>query len=43
LAIAAAIAQSHHGSLQVQSELGVGSIFTLRLPLVGSSVTSPTP
>jgi len=43
LAIAKAIAQSHHGSLQVQSELGVGSIFTLRLPLVGSSVTSPQP
>lgn len=41
LAIAKAISQSHHGSLQVQSELGVGSIFTLRLPLVGSSVTSP--
>jgi signal transduction histidine kinase len=43
LAIARAIAQSHHGSLQVQSEFGVGSIFTLRLPLVGSSVTSPQP
>ncbi len=43
LAIAKAIAQSHYGSLQVQSELGVGSIFTLRLPLVGSSVTSSQP
>lgn len=33
LAIAAAIAQSHQGSLQVQSELNRGSTFILRLPL----------
>ena len=32
LAIATAIAQAHKGSLQVQSELGKGSIFTIRLP-----------
>lgn len=33
LAIAQAIAQAHHGSIQVQSELGRGSCFTIRLPL----------
>ena len=33
LAIALAIAQAHQGSLQVQSELGKGSMFTIRLPL----------
>jgi len=33
LAIARAIAHAHNGSLQVASEFGKGSIFTLRLPL----------
>jgi signal transduction histidine kinase len=33
LAIAKAIAQSHNGSIQVKSELGNGSTFTVRLPL----------
>jgi two-component system, OmpR family, Ni(II)-sensor and/or redox sensor kinase NrsS len=33
LAIAQAIAHVHQGSIQVQSELGQGSILTLRLPL----------
>lgn len=33
LAIAQAIVQAHHGSLQVQSELGKGSIFKIKLPL----------
>ena len=32
LAIALAIAQGHQGSIQVQSEIGKGSIFTIRLP-----------
>jgi signal transduction histidine kinase len=33
LAIACAIARTHHGSLQVQSQLGLGSTFTVRLPI----------
>lgn len=33
LAIAHAITQAHRGSIQVQSELGRGSVFTVRLPL----------
>ncbi|WP_019499130.1 two-component system sensor histidine kinase RppB [Pseudanabaena sp. PCC 6802] len=32
LAIAKAIAQAHQGSIQIQSELGKGSIFTVKLP-----------
>ncbi|BAY28730.1 two-component sensor histidine kinase [Nostoc carneum NIES-2107] len=32
LAIAKAIVQTHHGSLDVQSELGKGSTFTIKLP-----------
>ena len=34
LAIAEAIAQDHQGSIQVQSQLGQGSTFTVRLPKV---------
>jgi two-component system, OmpR family, Ni(II)-sensor and/or redox sensor kinase NrsS len=37
LAIAQAIAQVHGGSIQVQSELGQGARFTLRLPLIYES------
>ena len=33
LAIAKAIAEEHHGSLEVESIIGSGSIFTVRLPL----------
>jgi len=33
LPIARAIAQAHHGSLEVQSQLGKGSTFTVHLPL----------
>ncbi|MDX2240245.1 MAG: two-component system sensor histidine kinase RppB [Leptolyngbyaceae cyanobacterium bins.302] len=33
LAIARAIARSHQGDVKVQSELGKGSVFTVRLPL----------
>ncbi|WP_088888993.1 two-component system sensor histidine kinase RppB [Leptolyngbya ohadii] len=36
LAIVQAIALAHHGTVQVQSEVGKGSLFTLRLPLRGN-------
>ena len=35
LAIAKAIAESHRGSIQVESELSRGSTFTVRLPYIG--------
>ena len=34
LAIASALVHTYHGSLQVQSELGKGSTFSIRLPLL---------
>jgi signal transduction histidine kinase len=37
LAIASAIAQSHHGAITVKSELGKGSTFTVRLPMLARS------
>lgn len=37
LAISQAIAKAHNGSLSVQSKLGEGSIFSLKLPLVADS------
>lgn len=42
LAIAHAIAQAHHGSLQLKSELGKGSTFIIRLPLA-TVLSSSTP
>jgi signal transduction histidine kinase len=41
LALAKAIALTHHGSLTVQSELGKGSNFTVQLPLAVSSKIKP--
>jgi signal transduction histidine kinase len=37
LAIASAIAQAHHGEITIKSELGKGSTFTVRLPILGRS------
>lgn len=40
LAIAKAIAEAHQGSLRVQSEVGQGSTFTVRLPLKSRSIVN---
>ncbi len=37
LAIASAIAQAHQGEITIKSELGKGSTFTVRLPILGRS------
>ncbi|NJP09657.1 MAG: two-component sensor histidine kinase [Leptolyngbyaceae cyanobacterium RU_5_1] len=39
LAIAKAIIESHHGTIQVESELSRGSTFTVRLPLMSRNNT----
>jgi two-component system phosphate regulon sensor histidine kinase PhoR len=40
LAIVKHVAESHHGSVAVRSELGVGSTFTFRIPLADSGEPS---
>jgi len=37
LSVTYGIVQKHHGSIQVTSELGVGTTFTVRLPVSGAS------
>lgn len=34
LSVSYGIVQSHHGSIEVQSQIGVGTIFTIRLPTI---------
>jgi two-component system OmpR family sensor kinase len=41
LAIAKAIVESHHGEIHVESELGQGSTFTVRLPIGEPIETTP--
>ena len=43
LAISRAIAEAHGGSLAVESELDVGSVFRLTLPLVGAATPLQAP
>jgi len=40
LAMVKAIAEGHHGSVEVHSTVGQGSVFELRLPAVPASITS---
>jgi two-component system, OmpR family, sensor kinase len=42
LAIAKAIVESHHGEIHVESELGRGSTFTVRLPIGEPFATTPS-
>lgn len=39
LAIVKHVAESHGGGVDVESELGAGSVFTLRLPLLGGDIS----
>jgi two-component system sensor histidine kinase BaeS len=41
LAVVKAIAEAHHGSVTVQSTLGTGSVFELRLPAAASAGLAP--
>jgi signal transduction histidine kinase/DNA-binding response OmpR family regulator/streptogramin lyase len=43
LAMVSEIVELHGGSVEVQSELGVGSTFTIHLPLVGASEVDAEP
>jgi two-component system sensor histidine kinase KdpD len=42
LAISRAIVEAHHGTISVTSQLGHGSVFTVRLPSVEKPVTTKT-
>ncbi len=41
LAIVRHVVANHHGSVEVESRLGEGSLFTLRLPVARSTVVAP--
>jgi len=41
LAVVYGIAAGHHGFIDVESEIGVGSTFKIYLPLVGAAVAAP--
>ena len=41
--VAREIARLHHGEIEVESRIGEGSIFTLRLPIGGESKSGLRP
>lgn len=43
LSIVRAIMQTHHGNVRVESQLGVGSVFTLEMPLASPTGSPPAP